>query len=598
MIDTFKKFVAICGRSAIHGLICIVLMGLVSSALELVGVGLVFPLIVAVVDRRGLAQIPVIGSFLGSESLSSGGTVMALLCGLAGVFFVKNIYLVGFAWSQVRFAQRLRRDVVFRLMRAYLYAPYLLHLGRNSAEAIRNIASIAQSSVGIYFVMASSLLVDVIVASVLSIALIATQPLALIAGGAVIACAILLQRSIFRPIFTRISRVSTELARDQQKVLMQSLGSIKETIVGTRENYFLDRANDVAGQAIRNTSEQEFFSRLPALILETALIAALVTAIGVILLRSNDALQVAATLGLLSAAAIRLLPLATRIVNTANTLVLYGVHIDILASEFSAFGDIKPRADSEDRLHMARSIELRGVSYAYPESPSCLNDVTLSIAKGEFIGIIGPSGAGKSTLADILLGLQIPQQGSLLIDGVPLSDLPAWRRGVGYVPQEVYILDESLRRNVAFGVPDAQIDDDRVRAVLELVQLGFLEKSLPEGLETSLGERGSRLSGGQRQRIGIARSLYGRPDVLVLDEPTSALDIDIEHEIAEVLNSLRGKTTIVVIAHRLRTVRDADRLILLRDGRLVDSGPLQVLYGRNRDMMRMIERSEVRPSIV
>jgi ATP-binding cassette subfamily C protein len=234
-------------------------------------------------------------------------------------------------------------------------------------------------------------------------------------------------------------------------------------------------------------------------------------------------------------------------------------------------------------IRFTRTIALERVSYTYEGEPEpVLSDVSLAIAKGESVGIVGPSGAGKSTLVDLLLGLLTPTAGRITVDGRDIATaLRSWQRHIGYVPQEPFILDDTVRRNVAFGLSDAEIDDRRVMAALRLAQMTDVVAALPDGLDTMLGERGTRLSGGQRQRVAVARALYHEPEVLVFDEATSALDTPTERELIAALEALRGVKTVVVIAHRLGTVRRCDRLAVLRDGRLAAVGPYDELMARD-----------------
>jgi ATP-binding cassette, subfamily B, bacterial PglK len=254
-----------------------------------------------------------------------------------------------------------------------------------------------------------------------------------------------------------------------------------------------------------------------------------------------------------------------------------------LRDDLAALPPPAPAPGGAEPIRFTRAVALEGVSYTYAdEADPVLVDVDLTIARGESIGIVGPSGAGKSTLIDLLLGLLTPTRGRITVDGRDVAGaLRSWQRHIGYVAQEPFVLDDTLRRNVAFGVADAEIDDPRVTAALRLAQLGEFVAGLPAGLDTMLGERGTRLSGGQRQRVAIARALYDEPEVLVFDEATSALDTPTERELIAALEALRGVKTLVVIAHRLTTVRHCDRLAVLRDGRLAAVGPWDELLARD-----------------
>jgi len=237
---------------------------------------------------------------------------------------------------------------------------------------------------------------------------------------------------------------------------------------------------------------------------------------------------------------------------------------------------------------------LRHVSYRYPDAHElALRDISLTIPQGHMIAMVGPSGAGKTTLADILLGLLTPERGEVLVDGVDIhQDLPAWQRRIGYIPQSVYLLDDTLRRNVAFALPDELIDDRQVWSALRAAQLADLVGVLPEGLDTRLGERGVRLSGGQRQRVGIARALYHDPPVLMLDEATSAVDNETEHAIIQAIARLSGDKTVIIIAHRLSTVKGCATLVFLKEGQILAAAAYDALLATNREFQRMVRAAE------
>jgi ATP-binding cassette subfamily C protein len=315
-----------------------------------------------------------------------------------------------------------------------------------------------------------------------------------------------------------------------------------------------------------------------------ALLAA--AALSVVLVSSNIAgsLPVVALLGV---AALRLMPAATRILGAIATIRFYRPALDQVARDLALLEGHSHAAHllpaATPFRSMTPSIELRGLRYSYPgrDTPA-LNGVSCVIPGGTVCGLVGPSGAGKSTIADLMLGLLAPQEGAVLAEGVDLAEATAqWRKRVGYVPQTIYLLDDSVRRNVAFGIPDEEIDDARVWSALRASHMEAAARSLPHGLDERLGERGARLSGGQRQRIGIARALYAEPAMLVLDEATSALDLQTENAVAEAVLSLKGTRSVVVIAHRLETIRRCDLLFFLADGELQDRGRFSELLERN-----------------
>jgi ATP-binding cassette subfamily C protein len=297
-------------------------------------------------------------------------------------------------------------------------------------------------------------------------------------------------------------------------------------------------------------------------------------------------------LGLYAYAGFRVIPSANRIMMYVTELRYSRAWIHDLRADLAALPALEPPSGPAaiEPIRFARAVVLEHVSYGYEgESEPVLTDVDLAIARGESIGIVGPSGAGKSTLVDLLLGLLTPTKGRITVDGRDIAGaLRSWQRHIGYVAQEPFVLDDTIRRNVAFGIADAQIDERRVTTALRLAQLADFVDGLPDGLDTLLGERGTRLSGGQRQRVAIARALYDEPEVLVFDEATSALDTPTERELIAALEALRGVKTLVVIAHRLTTVRRCDRLAVLRDGRLAAVGAYDDLLAHDAAFRAMV----------
>jgi ABC-type multidrug transport system fused ATPase/permease subunit len=312
----------------------------------------------------------------------------------------------------------------------------------------------------------------------------------------------------------------------------------------------------------------------------------MVTIALVILVRGGDMQSLLPVLGMFAVAAIRLMPSTSRIASGLAQLRFLQATTDVLYDELRAIeGNAPlpvhgtPAQDPASPVPFKQSLVLEHLSYSYPSMPEpAIDDVSLEIPKGYWVGLIGPTGAGKTTLVDLMLGLFVPTSGRILVDGRDLQDdVAGWQRNIGYVPQDIYLIDDTVRRNVAFGLPDRDIDDDKVWKALRAAQVDGLVRSLPGGLDAMSGERGERLSGGERQRLGIARALYRDPEVLVVDEGTANLDNETEAAIVQTLARLRGEKTIIVIAHRLGVVKDCDRVYLLRQGRVRNSGALSEL---------------------
>ena len=361
------------------------------------------------------------------------------------------------------------------------------------------------------------------------------------------------------------------------KWLLQSFGGIKETIIMERQPYFEDRYNEIYSDFSHNHCIYQTFAYLPKPIMETFCIGGILGVIALKLLRGVDSTYFVTTISVFAVAAFRLLPAFNRITGYISRIMfnhsaVAAVYNDIKeVEEIAKAHEEKMRNRQMKELHFDKEICIDKVSFHYPEvETDVLTDVTIKIPKNKSVAFIGPSGAGKTTMADILLGVLSPQSGCIRVDGIDVMDyMPEWHAKLGYIPQTIYLMDDTIRHNIAYGLNDDEIDDDRIAQVIKEAQLTEFVNTLEDGVNSVIGESGVRISGGQRQRIGIARALYNNPDVLVLDEATSALDGDTETAVMEAINSLAGKKTLIIIAHRLTTIRNCDFIYEISDHKAV-----------------------------
>jgi ATP-binding cassette subfamily C protein len=409
----------------------------------------------------------------------------------------------------------------------------------------------------------------------LMLVLIATMPQAalivLFGGGMVVVLVYLMLRSLLG----RYGHQRAERSGARLHVVSEALGSLKEIKVLGREAYFSGKFLSVNGLYLEASRVFATLNAMPRLLIESLVLALLVGAAVAVVIAHQDMQGALPTVALLCVAALRLMPAATRILAGLGSARFCKPALDQVYREISLLE--QPRAPLPtalgDPLLLRKSVELRDLRYSYPSGGPALHGISCVIPGGAVSGLVGASGAGKSTVADLILGLLTPSGGAILVDGKDVAGgREGWTRRVGYVPQHIFLLDDSVRRNVAFGLHDNEIDDERVWAALRSARIDDIVRSLPKGLDESIGERGARLSGGQRQRLGIARALYSDPQVLILDEATSALDTQTERAIADTLLEMRPARTVIVIAHRLDTIRRCDWLFFLADGRLLASG--------------------------
>ena len=376
---------------------------------------------------------------------------------------------------------------------------------------------------------------------------------------------------------------------------------LKETKIAAKEWYFLDAFSSVEARNFDKQAHYNFLSTIPPLVIEGAVIIAVLGLVAYIVFISPQPGAGVATLGLLAATLFRMMTPLNRMLSSLQLINLGQDAVELFARELKQHeGDAYIPAVEPEPLPFERNFELKDVSFTYPSGATpAIQKASLSIGKNETIGITGPSGSGKTTLASVLMGLMLPTSGQLQVDGVSLvtrEQVRAWHKHLGYVPQSVFLLADTIARNVALGEKDTEVDEKRVWEVLETVQLREFVESLPNKLHHFIGEEGGRLSGGQRQRLGIARALTFDPNVLLLDEATSALDVAIERAFSDSLMRLRRTRTLVIIAHRLTTLRDCDRIVMLDKGRVIDVAPFGELERRCEPFRRLVSLSQLAPA--
>lgn len=555
----------------------LLVMMLIGMVLETVGIGLVIPMLGLLTAQDPAASYPMLHPLLQKlGGPSREDLVVAGMLVLVGLYGFKTLFLAFLAWNESRFVFGIQANLSQRLFTGYLRQPWAFHLQRNSAQLIRNTTSEINQFTNGALLPGMLLLTESLVLIGIGVLLLVVEPLgALVVVGALGFAAWGFQR-VTRSHILRWgkSRQYHEGLRIQH--LQQGLGGAKDVkLLGREADFFAQYSTHNLGSA-RVARYQNTLRQLPRLWLEFLAVTGLAVLVLIMIAQGKPLETLLPTLGLFAAAAFRLMPSANRLLVAIQSFrfslpVIETLHREVRQLEDGAL----PQRTS--LLTFDEVLTLEEVSYQYPNAPSlALDRVSMSIRKGTSAGFIGGSGAGKSTLVDVILGLLTPGGGRVKIDGADIqTNLRGWQDQVGYVPQSIFLTDDTLRRNVAFGLADHQIDDAAVARAIRAAQLDDFVATLPNGLNTLVGERGVRLSGGQRQRIGIARALYHDPAVLVLDEATSALDTTTEQGVMEAVDALHGNKTLLIIAHRLSTVEHCDRLYRLEKGGIVEEGSFE-----------------------
>jgi ATP-binding cassette subfamily C protein len=569
-------------------------LSFLGALLEMAGVALVMPFVALLGDPGRMNSLPILRPVVSALGAADPATfILRFGILLTGFFLLKNLLLGMLIHAQSRFVYGKMQRTAGRLFSAYLRAPFSFHFGRNSAELQRNINTDVPQA--FHWVVAHSFILagDAFVIAVVSGLLFFVDPWASLASLGLLAIAGFLW---LRAGHRRASALGvTEQAGFGRMIrwVNQGLGGAKEVKVLGVASFFLDRWGDSAREFAEARRRAATRNETPRLIFETIAVAALLVIVALTLARGEASRQALPVAALFAAAAFRLMPAMSRLLRCTGFIRHYRPSFDVVRRDLAALESIGEEQDDSSgaAISLRESVVMRDVWFAYPgQDTPVLAGVDAVIPRGSVVAFVGASGAGKTTVADLLLGLFPPARGAVLVDGADIAeDLSAWRRSCGTIPQSIYLLDDTVRRNVAFGVRDGEIDDAAVFAALAGAKLDDFVRSQPGGLDTAIGEDGARLSGGQRQRLGIARALYRGPAFLVLDEATSALDPETEREVTKTVLGLKGERTVVVIAHRLSTVKDCDRLFFLSAGRVAAAGTFEELAASCPEFRRMAQ---------
>ena len=578
------------GPAVRRRLVLVVLGSLALAALELAGMATLLLLVRAFAGEA--TTHPAVGAtarvLLGSDD--PGARTLVLSGAVLAVFLAKAVVGLLFRRWVIGFMQQAQAETAVRLLERYLHGSYWRVLGRNSADLVR---TMYDGTASVYGQVVGSLvqaIVEVSTIVAVVVFLLLAMPLPTLAAVAFITVCVLGLNLLVRRRAEDAGAVLVSAGADAYRSTLQALAGAKEIKVRGTQAVFVDDFAAARLRSARAGARVGFLGEAPRFVLEVLLVTVVLLVAGVVSVTAAPG-ESLPLIAIFVAAGVRTLPSAARVVAAVTTVRAGLPQLETVVADLHDRDDDPPPAAADGpRRPLTRSLRLADVHFAYPGSDEpVLRGVDLEVPAGTSLAVVGASGAGKSTLVDLVLGLHGATSGQVLVDGVAVGpgDV-AWQRSIGLVPQDVFLLDDTLRRNVALGV-DLPDDDARVREVLSMAHLDDFVAALPDGLDTPLGERGSRVSGGQRQRIGIARALAVEPALLVLDEATSALDNDAEDRIASTVRALRGTVTTLVVAHRLSTVRDCDRIAYLEEGRVAAAGTFEELVRDCPPFARLVE---------
>ncbi|MBR2951314.1 MAG: ABC transporter ATP-binding protein [Lachnospiraceae bacterium] len=576
MLSIFKKLMHILNKEQRVKVVGIGVIIFIGALLEMLGVGLIMPVVEGVMEPEALLDkgyIKFLERFVQFETPNQW--LLFIIGAIILVYFVKNGYLLFQTYVQSKFVNKNQSDTVSYMLEEYLNRPYEFYLNADYATLFRTIDGDVPKvfSVLMEYIL---LFTELMVSAVLGLYLLFTNP-----GMTIMVMVIMVGMTgliivILKPTLNRLGYKSLRLQAQLGKWRLQSVYGIKDVKILNKEHYFASSFAKYSAMNAKVSTKYTVLNNMPRLFIETFSICAILIYLAVCIAVSADLTSLVPQIGAFAVAAMRLLPSVTRINTHMNNIAFYEPNVNYVYEnvDFTSYqihGKYQ-KLEKKDAapIKLEKEICMKNVTYLYPESDKLiLENADMVVPVGKAVGIMGPSGAGKSTAVDVLLGLLKVRSGHIYCDGRDIFDnYESWLSHIGYIPQNIYLTDNSIRENIAFGVAPEEIDDKRVWQVLEEAQMKDFIMEQPEKLEMTVGERGTRLSGGQRQRIGIARALYHNPEILVFDEATSALDTDTETAIMEAIERFHGKKTLIIIAHRLRTIENCDIIYKVEKGKI------------------------------
>ncbi len=552
----------------------VMFIAFIGSLCEMVGVSAVLPLMETILTPEKTSEkwyVKLLAHYTDTSDTLHVMTVLGIA--IIVIYLLKNLYLMFSSYVQSWYSTMVQKELSIRMTNIFLHSSYLFHLRVNSAILIRSTNQDVVGVFAVFFYMFRAI-AEVFTCLAIGVYIVTLDPILAFSLAGLLGTCLLFLFFGLKKLVKFFGRMGQNCEGIMLQYLTQAFDGIKEIMVSNRQKYFIDSYTEAATENSKASKRSNFLNSVPANVYEVVCIGGLIAVVVIRLHMTDDISAFVTKLAVIAVAAFRLFPAVGRLTTDMNAIVYNRPRLDSIYEMVKEINeDTGSRLDSVDvtdaePLPFNDSLRVENVSWRYPlGQENVLTHLDLEVKKGQSVALIGPSGAGKTTLADVILGLLKPQEGRILLDGTDVyENLPGWARVVGYVPQAVYLTDDTIRANVAFGIYQKDIDDERIWHALEEAQLAGFVRHLEDGLDTRVGEHGVRLSGGQRQRIAIARALYMNPEILVLDEATSALDNDTETAVMEAIDSLHGSKTMIIVAHRLTTIRNCDVIYEIRDG--------------------------------
>lgn len=576
-MKNFFKIFKILTRKQMRICVLIVLLMFVISVMEAFGIGLLYPLINIIGNPNFLDDHEKISNFMGILGVTSHRKLIFFSSLLLLLFYLlKNFLIILQGKAQIVFSTRNQKDYSKRLYAYYMHKDYLYHLNTNISIVTRNINCAGAIVFSEILVNTFQIITNLITCFVIGIFIAFIDWFIALCVIAFIVPLIWILLRYFRKKIGEAGEIQNKYNAENLKWIYQGFNSLKETKVMQKEEFFIEHYNESYKRFAYSVSDFLLVQRYPKAIIEMVTIGGILLLIAVKMIFTQDTTSLIPTLGVIALAAVRLMPALNQIIAMFNGIKFKMPLFNEMFDDLMIVRNIKDneekniKKDKNEIISFNNEIKVTHLSFCYPgKDNNVIDDVCFSIPKGAFVGIIGPSGAGKTTFVDIMLGLLPATKGKIEVDGINISqNISSWLNHISYVPQQIYLIDGTIKENIAFGIDPKDVDENRIEQVLKMAELYDFVLTLPQKTNTAVGDRGAKLSGGQRQRIGIARALYSNPTVLILDEATSALDNETEKQITETILKLKGDITIIAIAHRLSTLENCDFKIKFDGGKV------------------------------
>ena len=576
--DLLKKLSAILDRGQKIRILGLMVLILIGGLLETASASLILPLVSAILDEEKFAEnryVIQIRELFGIENIRT--FTLCMLGFIIAIYIFKAVFLILQTYLLARFANKNRARCTTNLLWQFLHRPYEYYLYAETSDIIRTIYGDMDNIFNL-LLQCMNFASELVVSLCLGVFLLITDWKMCLLMLLLLGVLTLINVKVIKKHLNIAGEGSRITQAGMYKWILQGASGIKDVKVLRKEYYFTDRYSDSAEGYADNQIKYNVLTNLPRLLIEAVAILGILIYVMISMLMGVNIASLMTTIAAFAVAAMRLLPSVNRLNTYIANIAYFEPALDFIyenvntkgLSEENVLITYNPTEEYVPALSFKDKIELNDITFAYPNTDkNIFTHADMTVPIGASVGVVGASGAGKSTIVDIMLGLLEVKSGEILCDGIDaIEHYPEWLSHIGYIPQTIYMLDDSIRRNIAFGVDDSDIDDDRVWAVLKEAQMMDFVKDLPDGLDAQIGERGVRISGGQRQRLGIARALYHNPQILIFDEATSALDNDTETAIMDAIDSLHGQKTMVIIAHRLRTIENCDIIYEVKDEKI------------------------------